>query len=362
MEDGDRPAGASLVPLVTMETDTDVAASPETALSADGSDRALSEGRLSPMAEVGVSQPADPADQPPAVGQPPTEDQQPPEGPPPADGLSLAAPEVSRTRSAPSQPCSRRTSRSPEVGFRRAECRSAEDMMLGTRQFRNDLSDYFSNMDPSQFHFYDFGIQDFLVMKSHQNVDMSHEDEEVQHGDFNIGMNVSPGPYLSDSDLSVASIELSPAQVLWEKKLLDDTSILRNCLLKRGRRQALAAQESSRGRLQALRRRATELCFGHQRVKNVGRKILSRPLSVTEMGVADDNSTRSHQSSLDVGDDCTTIGRPSLDIAEDCVPLNRSSLDLSQCGERGPGVSGDRGPGLSRGGETRAQLAAEPAS
>ena len=42
--------------------------------------------------------------------------------------------------------------------------------MMGTRQFRSDLSDYFSNMDPSQFHFYDFGIQDFLVMKSHQNV------------------------------------------------------------------------------------------------------------------------------------------------------------------------------------------------
>ena len=45
--------------------------------------------------------------------------------------------------------------------------------------------------------------------------DMSHEDEEVQHGDYNIGMNVSPGPYLSDSDLSVTSIELSPAQVSW---------------------------------------------------------------------------------------------------------------------------------------------------
>ena len=43
--------------------------------------------------------------------------------------------------------------------------------------------------------------------------DMSHEDEEVQHGDYNMGMNVAPGPYLSDSDLSVASIELSPAQV-----------------------------------------------------------------------------------------------------------------------------------------------------
>ena len=73
-------------------------------------------------------------------------------------------------------------------------------------------------------------------------------------------------------------------QVLWEKKLLDDTSILRNCLLKRGRRQARAAQAEGRGRLQGLRRRATELCFGHQRNKTVGRKLLTRPLSVTEMG------------------------------------------------------------------------------
>ena len=43
--------------------------------------------------------------------------------------------------------------------------------------------------------------------------DMSHEDEEVQHGDVDSGMDVSPGLYLSDSDLSVTSIELSPAQV-----------------------------------------------------------------------------------------------------------------------------------------------------
>ena len=51
--------------------------------------------------------------------------------------------------------------------------------------------------------------------------DVSHEDEEVQHGDYDLGMKVTPGPYLSDSDLSVTSIELSPAQVserrLWRQ-------------------------------------------------------------------------------------------------------------------------------------------------
>ena len=63
------------------------------------------------------------------------------------------------------------TLRSPEVNFRRSECRSADDMMMGTRQqLSGDSGDYFSTMDPSQLYFYDFGIQDFLVMKSHQNV------------------------------------------------------------------------------------------------------------------------------------------------------------------------------------------------
>ncbi|XP_037090247.1 uncharacterized protein LOC119110501 [Pollicipes pollicipes] len=208
--------------------------------------------------------------------------------------------DICRARSAPDQRSGRLLVRCPDPGFYRSEFRSTEDMMMGSRYNVRDFTDDFSAMDPSQFHFYDFGIQDFLVMKRHTTVELDDEPEGMQQGDYNQGMSISPGPYLSDSDLSVTSIELSPEQVLWEKKLTEEASILKNCLLRRGRRQTNSSHEVGRGRVRVLSRRATENCFGLQ-TNAASKKVLIRPVSVTELGRQGDEGESCR---LDIGEDC----------------------------------------------------------
>ena len=56
---------------------------------------------------------------------------------------------------------------------------------------------------------------------------------------------------------------------------------------------------------------------------------------------------RSRQSSLDVGDDCTTIGRLPLDLAEDCSPLCRPNEDTED---------GDGAPETSQSSQVEAEL------
>ncbi|XP_043211130.1 uncharacterized protein LOC122375703 [Amphibalanus amphitrite] len=211
--------------------------------------------------------------------------------------------------------------------------------LLPRVKVRNFLED-FSEIDPRKFHFYDFGIQDFLVMRHHITLD-EDTDESSSGGDYNQGLAIDPCDYLSDSEVSTGSVDLSAEQVVWEKRLVEcPAALLRNRLRHASYKKSNSSHEVRRGRRggRPLRRRASDnlLC---------SRSAMATPRTRLVAGTVCWNSDTdivlpNESVELEIGEDCgsgssldsQTLGRAAQHQSNALPPVVTDSERPVQCG------------------------------